>query len=71
MALSSQIKANVGKVHPNVIEEALGAIADVLEAKVHIGSAEKSTLVSLCKSLPAEMAGSSSRVLHALEGKDA
>ena len=71
MVLSSQIEANVGKIHPDVIKEALGAIADVLETKVHIGSGEKATLVSLCKSLPTEFAGPSSRVLHALESKNA
>ena len=51
MVLISQIEDNVGKIHPDVIKEALGAIADVLETGVHIGSSEKATLVSLCKSL--------------------
>ena len=71
MVLISQIETNVGKIHPDVIKEALGAIADVLEAEVHIGSSERATLVSLCKSLPTEFAGLSSRVLHVLESKNA
>jgi hypothetical protein len=71
MALASQIEASVGKIHPDVIKEALGAIADVLEAKVQIGSGEKANLVSLCKTLPAEFAGSSSRLLQVLETKSA
>ena len=71
MALIHQIEANVGKVPSDVIKEALGAIADVLEAKVRIGSNEKASLVSLCKSLPVEFSGPAARVLHALESTNA
>jgi len=67
MVLISQIEAHIGKIHPDAIKEALGAIANVLESKVHIGSSEKAVLLSLCKSLPPEFAGEGSRVLHALE----
>ena len=71
MVLVSQIESHVGKIHPDVIKEAIGAIADVLEAKVHIGSSEKAALVSLCKSLPTEFTGPGSRVLQALESRNA
>lgn len=71
MALASQIQGSVGKVHPDVIKEALGVIADVLEAKVHIGSGEKANLVTLCKTLPTDFSGSSSRLLQVLESKSA
>jgi hypothetical protein len=66
MVLVSQIKTHVGKIHPEVIEEAMSAIADVLEANIHIGSGVKADLVSLCKSLPSEFAGSGSRILDSL-----
>lgn len=71
MVLAHQIEKNVGKIHPDVIKEALGAIADVLEADVHIGSHENATLVSLCASLPKEFAGVSSRLLKLVEAKNA
>ena len=67
MVLIHQIKKNKGKVHPEAIKEALGAIADVLEAKVHIGSVEKSALLSLSKLLQPEFEGESSRLLNALK----
>jgi len=66
MVLIPEIEASIGKIHPNAIKEALGAIADVLESKVHIGSSEKTALQSLCKSLPPEFAGEGSRVLNAI-----
>jgi len=71
MVLVHQIEAGVGKIHRDAIDEALSAIADVLEAKVHIGSGEKAALVSLCKTLPTEFAGPTSRLLQALESKNA
>jgi hypothetical protein len=71
MALVHRIESNVGKIHPDAIKEALGTIADVLERGVHIGSHEKATLISLCKSLPTEFAGASSRLLQMVEVKNA
>jgi len=71
MALAHQIETSVGKIHPDAINEALGAIADVLEAKVHIGRSERATLVSLCKTLPTEFSGATSRLLQALESQNA
>jgi hypothetical protein len=67
--LVHQIENNVGKISPEAIKDALGAITDVLEADVRIGSSEKAKLVSLCKSLPTEFAGESSRLLQVLEAK--
>ncbi|MGH9427696.1 MAG: hypothetical protein ACRD2L_15505, partial [Terriglobia bacterium] len=49
MVLAAQIERSVGKVSPDAINEALGTIADLLEHKVNIGSGEKATLVSLCR----------------------
>ena len=71
MALIHEIESSVGKMHPDVIKEALGVIADVLEADIHIGSHERAALVSLCASLPKELAGASSRLLNVLEVKNA
>ena len=71
MVLISLIERRDEKIPPEVIAEALGAIANVLEAKIHIGSGEKAHLVTLCKSLPAELAGPAERVLHALQTTNA
>ena len=66
MFLISLIERRDEKIPGPVLAEALNAIADVLEAKVHIGSGERAALVTLCKSLPAELAGPADRILHAL-----
>ena len=71
MVLTDQIERNVGKVHPDAISEALGTIADILEKKVQIGPGERAALVSLCKTLPPEFTGPSSRVLQALQAANA
>ena len=70
MVLANEIKSSAGKIPPEAINEALAAIADALEAKVHIGAGEKATLVSLCTALPEEFAGTSSRLLQVLENKN-
>jgi hypothetical protein len=71
MALVAQIEPLVGKIPASVIDEALGVIADILEKDVRIGSSEHATLISLCKRLPTEFSGSSSRLLNALEKRKA
>jgi len=71
MVLISLIERRDEKIPAEVIAEALDAIASVLEAKIHIGSGEKAHLVTLCKSLPTELAGSAERVLHALQSQTA
>lgn len=69
VALVAQISPLVGKVHSSVIDEALGVIADMLERDVQIGSLEQAGLTTLCKKLPVEFSGSSSRLLYVLETK--
>jgi len=71
MALVAQIEPLVGKVPSSVIDETLGVIADILEKDVRIGASEQATLTSLCKRLPVEFSGSSSRLLNVLEKKRA
>jgi hypothetical protein len=70
MVLTSQIEANVGKASSDTIKEALGVIADVLEAKTQIGRSEKAALVSLSRSLPPEFAGASLRLIESLGVKN-
>lgn len=65
------IETNLGKVRPDVLKEAIGVIADVVEVGANISSGQKAALMSLCKSLPPEFAGESSRLLELLEGKKA
>ena len=69
MVLIATIKGNVGNVPPEIINELLGVIADILEKKPHIRANLAPSLISLCKTLPAEYAGESSRILHLLENK--
>ena len=71
MALVAQIERLVGKVPSSVIDEALVVIADILEKDVRIGSSEQATLTYLCKRLPVEYSGPSSRLLDVLEKKRA
>jgi hypothetical protein len=71
MVLLSLLEKRDDKLSSELVAEALGAIADVLNAKVHIGSSVKSRLVSFCRSLPSELAGAGERVLHALDEKQA
>jgi hypothetical protein len=71
MKLVAQIGPLVGKIPSPVIDEALDVIADILEKDVHIGLSERAALISLCKRLPTEFAGSSSRLVHALEKTNA
>jgi hypothetical protein len=71
MALVTQIESLVGKIPPSAIDESLGVIADILDGDVRIGTGEQATLVSLCKRLPVEHSGSSSRLLNVLERKKA
>lgn len=66
MVLVTQLKPLVGKIHPSVVDEALGVIADMLEKNVRIGSSVEATLITFCKQLPVEFSGSSSRLLNAL-----
>lgn len=69
MLLVTQLKPLVGKIHPSVIDEALGVIADVLEKNVRINPVLEATLITFCKQLPAEFSGSSSRLLSSLGTK--
>jgi hypothetical protein len=59
------------KIPAGVISEALTVIAEILEAKIDIGSSERDALVTLCRSLPAELAGTADRILHALQSPKA
>src|SRR5690606_4876203 len=70
MVLLSLIEKRDDKLPSEVVAEALSAIADVLDAKVHIGSGERARLVSLRKSLPVELAGPAERVIHARDEKE-
>jgi hypothetical protein len=70
MVLVSMIERQNGKVPTETIGEAMSAIADVLEEKIHIGSTERAALITLCKKLPEELAGNTSRVLDALNTKN-
>jgi len=69
MVLIATIKGNIGNVPPELINESLGVIADILETKPHIRVNLAPSLISLCKTLPAEYAGESSRILQLLENK--
>jgi len=71
MVLVSLLQGKIDKIHPEVVNEALGAIASVLEANIHIGTTEKASLISLCKLLPPELTGVASRVLHSIESQNA
>jgi hypothetical protein len=71
MVLVSMIEQHKGVIPPDVTKEAIGTIADVLEANVRIGAVEKTALVTLCKSLPSELAGSAERLLEILKSKSA
>jgi hypothetical protein len=71
MILVTLIGRRDKKIPAEVISEALTVIADVLEAKIHIGSSERAALVTLCKTLPAELAGPTDRILHVLQSPKA
>ena len=71
MVLISSIKSSIGKVSPDVINSALGSIADIIESKVRLGSINRAQLITLVKSLPDEASGQGDRILQLIQNKEA
>jgi hypothetical protein len=70
MVLISSIKSSIGKVSPDVINSALGSIADIIESKVRLGSINRAQLITLIKSLPDEASGQGDRILQLIQNKE-
>ena len=69
MVLIRAIESNLGKIRPEVINQALGSIADILEAHVRLGPSIRAHLLSLIKSLPNEASGQGAKILQLIEHK--